>query len=106
MKHVILTFFLVLSSITSFAQYRSSNTSVVTYNPYPTLPNSVQPQYKHFNSGIYLGVGGVVDEPMNQRVVGSLMLVGDNYTATSFSAAFNQMTDKMEYTMIIYIKLF
>ena len=106
MKKILLGILLATASISYAQQYRPSNTSVTVYNPYPTQQNYVQPNYKHFNTGVYLGVGGVIDEPMNQRVVGSILLVGDSYTATSVSTSFNQMTDKMEYTVTFYIKIF
>jgi len=108
MKKLILTLLTVVST-TLFAQSRPTGTSITVYSPNPTFDNApgyIQPKYKHFSPGFYLGAGGVIDEPMNQRVVGSIMIVGDNSTATSFSASFNNMTDKMEYTIIFYVKMF
>ena len=108
MKRILLTA-LTFLSLTAFAQSRPVNTSVTVFSPNPTYDNApgyIKPRYKHFSPGFYIGGGGVIDEPMNQRAVGSIMFVGDNYTALSMSAAFNNMTDKMEYTAIFYIKLF
>lgn len=107
MKRLFLSLVLTAFYATGYAQGRPYNSSVTVYSPYPTLQNQVQsPRYRSSNNGLYLGVGGVIDEPMNQRVVGSLMFVGDSYTATSISTSFNQLTDKMEYTVTIFVKLF